>query len=65
MKALVITPKNNNEYTFLWGLLKKLGIYAKGISIEELEDIGLSKLMKDVDRTRKVSKETIMKKLNS
>ena len=65
MKALVITPKNNNEYTFLWSLLKKLGIYAKGISIEELEDIGFSQLMKDVDRTKKVSKETIMKKLNS
>ena len=32
---------------------------------EELEDLGLSKMMKSVDKTKKVSRESIMKKLKS
>jgi hypothetical protein len=65
MKALVVTTKNNNEYVFVSDLLKKLGIYSRKISEEEIEDLGLSKMMTDVDRTKKVSKESILKKLNS
>jgi hypothetical protein len=32
---------------------------------EELEDTGLSKMLKAVDKTKKISKETIMQKLRS
>ena len=65
MKAMVVTPKNQSEYKFLYDLLKKLGIMSATMSEEELEDLGLAKLMKAADKTKKVSRESIMKKLRS
>jgi hypothetical protein len=65
MKALVVTPKNNDEFKFVSELLKKLGVGSSALSKDELEDIGLSKLMHDVDKTQKVSRSEIMKKLSA
>lgn len=65
MKALVIKPKNINELKFISALLKKLGIDSSNISAEELEDIGMSKLLRKVDKTKKVSRSVIMKKLSA
>ncbi len=64
MRALVITPKNNHEFEFVSDLLKKLGLGVSSISKEELEDIGLSKLLQKADRSKKVSRNAIMKKLS-
>jgi hypothetical protein len=63
MKAMVITPKSPGEFKFINDLLKKLGISSATMTEEELEDIGLSKLLKSVDKTKKVSKNSIMQKL--
>ena len=63
MKAVLITPKNSSELKFVSDLLKKLGIGSSTMTEEQLEDLGLSKMLKKVDRTQKVSKESIMKKL--
>ena len=63
MKALVVTPKNSNEFKFVTDLLKKLGIGSSTVGQEELEDIGMSKLMCQVDKTKKASRTEIMKKL--
>ncbi len=60
---MVITPKSETEFKFINNLLKKLGISSATMSEEELEDIGLSKMLKAVDKTKKVSRESIMKKL--
>ncbi|MDI6778808.1 MAG: hypothetical protein QME25_01235 [Bacteroidota bacterium] len=38
---------------------------SKVLSDEEIEDLGLSILMREADRTKKVSRETIMRKLKS
>ena len=65
MKALVITPKNDNEFKFLANLLKKLGVNSSALSYEDLEDIGMSKLMRDVDKTKKATRTEIMKKLSA
>lgn len=65
MKGLVITAKSKSEFKFVSDLLKKLGISSSTMSEEELEDLGLSKLMKSVDRSKKVSRETVMAKLRS
>lgn len=65
MKAMVITPKNQTEFKFLYDLLKKLGVAPETMTEEQLEDIGLSKMMKAADKSKKVSRETIMKKLNA
>ena len=65
MKALVVTPKNDNEFKFVSDLLKKLGINSSALSKDELEDIGMSKLMHSVDKTKKESRSEIMKKLSA
>ena len=65
MKALVVTPKNDNEFKFVSDLLKKLGINSSALSKDELEDIGMSKLMHSVDKNKKASRSEIMKKLSA
>lgn len=65
MKALIVKSKNPTEMKFLSDLLKKLGMSARVVDIEEVEDLGMSILMKEADRTKKVSRATIMKKLRS
>ena len=65
MKALVITPKNNNEFKFVSDLLKKLGVGSSALSQDELEDIGMSKHMRSVDKKKKSSRSEVMKKLSA
>jgi len=65
MKSIVITPKDARELKFVSELLKKLGITSRVLNEEDKEDIGMSVLMEEVDRTNTVSREEIMKKLNS
>ncbi len=65
MKAMVITPRSETEFKFINDLLKKLGITTSTMTAEELEDIGLSKMLKAVYKTKKVSRETILLKLKS
>lgn len=65
MKAVLITPKTNTEFKFISDLLKKLGVSASTMSKEELEDLGLSKLLKSADKSKKVSRDSVMKKLKS
>ena len=65
MKALVVTPKNSNEFKFVADLLKKLGVGSSTVSQDELEDIGMSKLLRQVDKTKKANRTEIMKKLSA
>ncbi|MEO9210081.1 MAG: hypothetical protein ABI208_03235 [Ginsengibacter sp.] len=65
MKALVITPKDDSEFKFVTDLLKKLGIGSSALTKEDLEDLGMSKLMHDIDKTKKVTRAEIMKKLSN
>lgn len=65
MKALVVTPKNRDEFKFVADLLKKLGVGSSTVTQEELEDIGMSKLMRQIDKTKKASRTEIMKKLTA
>jgi hypothetical protein len=65
MKALVVTPKNSNEFKFVTDLLKKLGIDSATVSQDELEDIGMSKLLRQVDKIKKASRSEVMKKLSA
>ena len=63
MKSMVLIPRSETKFKFIRDLLKKLGITNSIVTAEELEDIGLSKILKAVDKTKKVSKETILLKL--
>lgn len=63
METLLITTKNEQELNFVTEFLKRMRIKVKKISIEEKEDIGLTKLMNEVDRTHKVSNDEVLSKL--
>lgn len=65
MKAIVITPKTPSEFKFISDLLKKLGVGSASLNENELEDIGMSKMMQGMDKTRKVKRAEIMQKLSS
>lgn len=63
MDSILITPRDTKELRLLQEMLGKMKIHTTRVSQEEKEDLGLSHLMKGVDRTKKVSRNTIMKKL--
>ena len=62
MKALLVQSNSEAEMKFIADLLKKLGVSTRVMDAEEIEDYGMSILMKDVDRNKKVSRDTVMKK---
>jgi hypothetical protein len=65
MESIVISPKTKDEAKIITELLEKMNISSKVITDEEKEDMGLLMMMKEVDRNDKVSREEVMKKLNS
>ena len=65
MESIVINPKTQDEARIIQDLLAKMNISSKVITDEEKEDMGLLVMMKEVDRNDKVSREDVMKKLNS
>jgi intein/homing endonuclease len=65
MKALLVKSNSPTEMKFISDLLKKLGVSSRIMDINEIEDSGMSVLMREADRSKKVSREIIMKKLKS
>ncbi len=64
-RAFVVKPNNKTDIKFLTNLFEKLGVSSKLITQEEIEDFGLSVMMKDANQSKRVTRETIMKKLKS
>jgi glycine betaine/choline ABC-type transport system substrate-binding protein len=64
METLVVTVKDKHEMQLVSDILKKMCINAKHLTKEEREDLGLSKLMKQANRSEKVSREQVMKLLS-
>ncbi len=64
MLSLLVTPKNLRELRLLKDLLSKMNVSNHEVSLEQKEDLAFAVMMKDVNRNKKVSRETIMKKLN-
>lgn len=60
MESIIIHPKDQLEFDLLKEVLTRMNVTADVISEEDQEDLGLPILMKEVDRTQKVSKEAIM-----
>ena len=65
MESIVINPRTKDEAKIVTELLDKMNISSKVITDEEKEDMGLLMMMKEADRYEKVSREEVMKKLNS
>jgi hypothetical protein len=63
MSSIVINPKDSNEFNFIKSLLEKLGVESRVLSDEDIEDLGMSVLMKDVDKSDRVPESEVIKKL--
>ncbi|MDD3740268.1 MAG: hypothetical protein PHH30_03425 [Bacteroidales bacterium] len=63
MATIIIDIKDNAELKLLSEMLKKMRISMKLLSVEDREDLGLAKLMKEADKTKKVSRSKVMEKL--
>ncbi len=63
MKTIIIQPKTKSEEKFLMELFKKMSVPSKAFAAEQIEEIGLGLLMKQADRSKKVSRQSILKKL--
>ncbi len=64
-KPIVITPKDKDEEVLLLQLIKRMGLNARALDVEELEDLGMSILLSKVDRSKKADTERVMRKLRS
>ena len=64
MKGLVISFDKDSDFQLLQNLLKKLGLRSKAISEDEVLDFGLSIAMKEVDKSKTISKERVIRKLS-
>jgi hypothetical protein len=62
---LMVSFENKEVLATIQSLLKQLGIKSKLLTEEQMEDIGLAMMMKDVDTTKTVSYEKVMKKLGA
>jgi len=65
LDALIIKSENCSDLKLISDLVKKMGLEYKSLSEEDIEDFGLTIFMKQGDRTSTVSRETVMRKLDT
>jgi hypothetical protein len=65
MNTLVVQAKDKSELKLVTDILRKMRINSKVLKSEDLEDMGLVKLMKQADRKQTVSREDVMEKLGN
>jgi len=63
MESIIINPKTQDEVRLIQDLLDKMNISSKIITDEEKEDMGLLAMMEEVDRSDRVPRDDVMKKL--
>ena len=63
MAALVVETKDKSELKLVMDVLKKMRVRTKLLLESDKEDFALGRLIDQSDRTKKVSRERIMKQL--
>lgn len=64
MDAILLKPKDSQELKLITDLLDKMKVPSKVLTEEEMEDAGLAVMMKEVDRAKTISKESLFKKFD-
>ena len=64
MEILIIQSENSRDIKLLKEIVTKMGLKSAQLTQEQAEDIGLSLLMKEADRSKTVSRETVMEILD-
>lgn len=63
-RAMIVKTNNASEHQLILFLFSKMGIRSLSIDDSILEDIGMSVALTQVDRNKKVTRRTVMKKLH-
>ena len=63
METILITSKNKSDIDLLQKLVEKMGLSYISLNDEEREDIAILRALLEVDRTQKVTKSSVMKKI--
>ncbi|MCX6154477.1 MAG: hypothetical protein NT007_09975 [Candidatus Kapabacteria bacterium] len=61
MENILVSPKNKKEFQLITDLFSKMNIKTKVLSLEEQEDLIFGEMMKEADRSQKVSRDSVMK----
>ncbi|MGM0738991.1 MAG: hypothetical protein ACQETM_07525 [Bacteroidota bacterium] len=64
METLIIQSENSRDIKLLKEIVTKMGLKTAQLTHEQVEDIGLSLLMKEADRSKTVSRESVMEILD-
>jgi len=64
METLIIQSENSHDIKLLKEIVTKMGLKTAQLTQEQAEDIGLSLLMKEADRSKTVSRKTVMEILD-
>ncbi len=64
MEVAIVQSEDKANLKLLAELARKMGIQFKILTEDQKEDMGMGLLMKEADRSQKVSEEEIMRKLN-
>lgn len=64
METLIIQSENPSDIKLLKELVFKLGLKSASLSTEQVEDLGLSILMREADLQETVSRQSIMEVLD-
>lgn len=64
METLIIQSENSRDIKLLKEIVTKMGLKSAQLSEEQAEDIGLSLLMKDADRSKTILRQTVMEILD-
>ncbi len=63
MASLLVATKDRSELKLIQSMLNKMRVSSKVLSEGEKEDFALGYIMSRTDRSKKVTREAIMKKL--
>ena len=64
MAAIVVETRNRSELKLVRDMLKKMNIPSKLLTETEREDVSFGLLIQEADRSKKSSRERIIKKLS-
>lgn len=63
METILISSKNKSDLDLLQKLAEKLGLSYISLNEEDREDFAMLRAMLDVDRSQKVTKSRVLKKI--
>jgi len=65
MDTIILKTKNRKETRLIQQLADKMGIENRSLTKEEMEDIGLAMLMRDVEGSEYATREEVMSILDA